>query len=61
MRSLEVIAMAFRTILRKPLRTLLTMLGVIIRVCSVVTLVSIGRGTSDQIEKQYESMGPTCW
>ena len=33
------------------------MLGVIIGVSSVVTLVSIGQGTSEQIAKQYENMG----
>lgn len=49
--------MAMRTIMSKPMRTLLTMLGVIIGVGSVITLVSIGQGTTAQIEKQYESLG----
>jgi putative ABC transport system permease protein len=49
--------MALRTITAKPLRTLLTMLGVIIGVGSVVTLVAIGQGTAAQIEKQYEGLG----
>jgi len=57
MNGLELIVMAMRTITAKPLRTLLTMLGVIIGVCAVVTLVAIGRGTADQIEKQYEGLG----
>lgn len=57
MRLGELIAMAMRTVLSNPLRTILTMLGVIIGVASVVTLVSIGRGTSAQIEKQYENLG----
>lgn len=57
MNILELFVMAMRTIMGKPLRTLLTMLGVIIGVASVVTLVAIGQGTSRQIEKQYESLG----
>jgi putative ABC transport system permease protein len=57
MNVLELLTMAMRTILAKPMRTLLTMLGVIIGVASVITLVSIGNGTTAQIEKQYESLG----
>lgn len=57
MNVFELVGMALRTIMSKPMRTLLTMLGVIIGVASVVTLVSIGRGTTAQIEKQYEKLG----
>lgn len=57
MNMLELVTMAIRTITAKPMRTLLTMLGVIIGVASVITLVSIGQGTTEQIEKQYESLG----
>ncbi|CAG7653668.1 ABC transporter permease [Paenibacillus allorhizosphaerae] len=57
MRLLELIAMALKTVTANPMRTMLTMLGVIIGVSSVVTLVSIGRGTSEEIAKQYENLG----
>ncbi|WP_248928295.1 ABC transporter permease [Paenibacillus hamazuiensis] len=57
MKITELIQMALRTVTASWMRTLLTMLGVIIGVSSVVTLVSIGRGTSAQIEQQYENMG----
>lgn len=57
MNILELVTMAVRTITAKPMRTLLTMLGVIIGVASVITFVSIGQGTTEQIEKQYESLG----
>ncbi|WP_127585593.1 ABC transporter permease [Paenibacillus koleovorans] len=57
MRFGELIAMALRTVLANPLRTILTMLGVIIGVASVITLVAIGRGASAEIEKQYENLG----
>ncbi|PYI51376.1 ABC transporter permease [Paenibacillus flagellatus] len=57
MNVLELLSMAMRTVMSKPMRTLLTMLGVIIGVASVVTLVAIGQGTTAKIEEQYESMG----
>ncbi|MFE5318757.1 ABC transporter permease [Paenibacillus sp. NPDC056579] len=57
MKLYELLLMAMRTVVNNPMRTMLTMLGVIIGVSSVVTLVAIGQGTSAQIEKQYESLG----
>jgi putative ABC transport system permease protein len=57
MRVAELFQMAFATIKSNPLRTILTMLGVIIGVSSVITLVSIGQGTTKAIEKQYEGLG----
>ncbi|QGQ96730.1 FtsX-like permease family protein [Paenibacillus psychroresistens] len=57
MKIMELVFMAMRTVLANPLRTILTMLGVIIGVGSVVTLVALGNGTSDQIAKQYENLG----
>ncbi len=57
MRPWELFQMAIATVRANPLRTTLTMLGVIIGVASVLTLVSIGRGSSEAIAKQYESLG----
>ncbi|NEW08038.1 FtsX-like permease family protein [Paenibacillus sp. SYP-B3998] len=57
MRIWELFQMAMATVRSNPLRTVLTMLGVIIGVSSVITLVSIGQGTSKTIEKQYEGLG----
>lgn len=57
MKLTELIQMALKTVTANWTRTLLTMLGVIIGVSSVVVLVAIGRGTSAQIEQQYENMG----
>jgi putative ABC transport system permease protein len=57
MRTIELVVMALRAILGNPMRTILTMLGVIIGVSSVVTLVAIGQGAQAQIEKQYENLG----
>jgi len=57
MRMMELVYMAMRTVLANPLRTVLTMLGIIIGVGSVVTLVALGNGTSAQIAQQYENLG----
>ncbi|WNQ09190.1 ABC transporter permease [Paenibacillus aurantius] len=57
MKLMELVGMALRTVVANPLRTILTMLGVIIGVSSVVALVSIGTGTSAKVEDQFESLG----
>lgn len=57
MRIWELISMALRTVVSNPMRTILTMLGVIIGVSSVVTLVSIGNGTSSKVQSQIEGLG----
>jgi putative ABC transport system permease protein len=49
--------MALGTVRSNILRTILTMLGVIIGVSSVITLVSIGQGSQEAIAKQFESLG----
>ena len=48
---------AIENIIRSPLRSFLTMLGVIIGVFSVVTLVSIGEGAKKRVADTFESMG----
>ncbi|SHM72897.1 putative ABC transport system permease protein [Caldanaerovirga acetigignens] len=50
-------AMALRSISRKKMRSLLTMLGVIIGVASVITLVAITQGTASRIEESIKSLG----
>ncbi|AGA56986.1 ABC-type antimicrobial peptide transport system, permease component [Thermobacillus composti KWC4] len=49
--------MAFKSILGNKLRSVLTMLGVIIGVGSVIALVGIGQGARRQIEEQVQSLG----
>lgn len=41
--------MAIRAMISNRMRTLLTMLGIIIGIMSVVTVVALARGASDQI------------
>lgn len=48
---------AFKSLRRNKSRSLLTMLGVIIGVTSVVTVISIGEGVKQQINAQTEHLG----
>ncbi|MGQ9615204.1 MAG: ABC transporter permease [Spirochaetota bacterium] len=48
---------AFRSIMKNRMRSVLTMLGIIIGVGSVIIMVSIGRGTQVDIESRITSMG----
>src|SRR5687767_1596453 len=48
---------AVRALKRNTLRTLLTMLGIIIGVGAVIAMVSIGNGAKAQIEAQIASLG----
>ncbi len=49
--------LALRQIWRNPMRSLLTVLGVVIGVAAVVTMVTVGNGASDAIRTQIESFG----
>jgi putative ABC transport system permease protein len=48
---------ALRALRRNPLRTLLTMLGIVIGVGAVIAMVSIGNGAKAQVEAEIASMG----
>ena len=56
-RFLATIKIAVRALRRNMLRTLLTMLGMIIGVGAVIAMVGIGNGAKAQIEAQIASMG----
>lgn len=49
--------LAIRVLARNPLRTGLTMLGVIIGIGAVVTMVSVGEGASALIQSEISSLG----
>jgi putative ABC transport system permease protein len=57
MTALKIIEFSFRSIFRNRMRSLLTSLGIIIGVCSVIVMVAIGEGSQKQITKQIASMG----
>jgi len=49
--------MAFKSIYNNKVRSILTMLGIIIGVAAVIIMVSIVEGSNRQIREYYESMG----
>ena len=57
MRFFATIRTARRALLRNKLRTVLTMLGIIIGVGAVIAMVGIGNGAKTQIESQIASLG----
>ncbi|HUO34341.1 MAG TPA: ABC transporter permease [Candidatus Acidoferrum sp.] len=53
----EVIRIALRALARNKMRTILTMLGIIIGVGAVICTVAIGEGASEQVQAQIQSLG----
>lgn len=49
--------LALRVLGRNPLRTGLTMLGIVIGIGAVVTMVSVGQGASASIQTELSSLG----
>jgi len=57
MKIINILKIAFKNILKNKMRSILTSLGIIIGVCSVVIMIAIGQGTQDNIQKQISSLG----
>jgi putative ABC transport system permease protein len=57
MRILAILKLALRALKRNPMRTLLTMLGIIIGVGAVIAMVGIGNGAKSQVEAQIAQLG----
>jgi putative ABC transport system permease protein len=57
MRIIATLRIAVRALRRNTLRTLLTMLGIIIGVAAVIAMVSIGNGAKARIQSQIAAMG----
>lgn len=53
----ETVGMALATLRSNPLRSLLTMLGIVIGNASVITLVGVGRGAQNLAEGQLNTLG----
>ena len=53
----ETVRLAFTAIIRNKLRSFLTVLGVVIGVAAVIAMVTIGRGSSAQVEASVEALG----
>ena len=57
MNLLETFQMAVKNILSSKVRTLLTMLGIIIGVCAVIVIVGLGNGMQGYIEDSFADLG----
>lgn len=53
----DILSMAVRNLLKRKLRTFLTVLGVIIGVVSIVMMRSLGEGINMNFNKQFDTMG----
>lgn len=49
--------LALRQIFRNPMRSVLTVLGIVIGVAAVITMVTIGNGATQQVKEQISSLG----
>ncbi len=57
MKQSTLLRIASQSILKNKMRTLLTMLGIVIGVGAVIVMVAVGNGAQSQIEKQIKSLG----
>ena len=57
MQAFRLITVAGKSIIKNKMRTLLTMLGIIIGVGAVIIMVAIGEGAQGQIEAQIQNLG----
>jgi len=53
----ETVRLAFQAIIRNALRSFLTVLGVVIGVGAVIAMVTIGNGTTAQVESEISALG----
>lgn len=54
---LNAIQLALRSIGRNPLRSFLTMLGIVIGVAAVITTVTLGNGATQAVQNRISSLG----
>jgi putative ABC transport system permease protein len=57
MTSRTLVTLAWQSIVKNKMRTLLTMLGIVIGVGAVIVMVAVGQGAQSQIEAQISSLG----
>ncbi len=57
MNASRLIGIASGSIMKNKMRTLLTMLGIIIGVAAVMVMVAVGQGAKDQIQRQIDNLG----
>jgi len=54
---LSIVRVALRALTRNKMRSVLTMLGIIIGVGAVIAMVGVGEGASQQVQQRIDSMG----
>ncbi|QQG52957.1 MAG: ABC transporter permease [Candidatus Falkowbacteria bacterium] len=54
--NLEIIKMAFESLLAKKTRTLLSMLGIIIGVATVIAVFAVGKGAQESVNSQFQNL-----
>src|SRR5512135_1810219 len=57
MRASRLVGIASASIMKNKMRTLLTMLGIIIGVGAVIVMVAVGQGAKAQIQSQIDNLG----
>jgi putative ABC transport system permease protein len=57
MRFIEILRIAFDALLRNKMRSVLTMLGIIIGVGAVIAMVAIGQGAQASVDAQISTLG----
>lgn len=57
MNSIDLVGMAVRNLLRRKLRTSLTVIGIIIGTISIVIMISLGIGMKQNLNNEISKMG----
>ncbi len=57
MNSLSALKSALRALAANALRSVLTMLGIIIGVAAVITMIAVGQGATDRVQEQMKGLG----
>ena len=57
MKFLRILKVAFKNIISNKLRSILTMLGLIIGIASVIVLVGVSNGTARSVRENMQSLG----
>jgi len=57
MNTLAALRSAWRALVANTLRSILTMLGIIIGVAAVITMIAVGKGATDRVQEQMKGLG----
>ena len=57
MNNLDILGMCMRSMFKRKVRTILTILGVLIGTASIVVMISLGLAVNDRFDKELQNMG----